>query len=71
MEKKAGIFVEDPERPEQFRRGFVEEVMGFCEFARMCKIFGGKDVGIGSGEKCGGFVVGLIWAFSRSPRFSC
>lgn len=46
-----------------------ERVLRLGEFTWLCKVFGGKYIGIGSGEEGRSFVVGLVGAFSRGSWF--
>ncbi len=40
------------------------------EFSWLCEVFCGEDVGIGCGEECCGFVVGLVGPLSPGSGFS-
>lgn len=69
MKQETGA-VDDPKGQKQLGGLVQERVMLCSEFARLCEVFGGEDVGIGRGEERGRFVVGLVGPLSRGSGFS-
>lgn len=69
MEEKARG-VESSEGEEQFGGVIEERVVGPGEFVGVLEVFGGKDVGIDRRKQSGGFIVGLVGAFSGCSRLS-